>query len=209
MKPINRRWVLSAIAMVVGCGAENGQSSADNVGEVSQAVQLGDAVYDGPMAPTLCTVRDPTNGEVMRTHCCPDWETGKWHSFMIGANVGQNVWRCARIPFTNVSSLPVELSKGVVRSKNGVQFLTCPGGMGMVGLSYDTDPLADRTLRRVVCARLSARPPLAESTDFNGLDPSIPMHVCSPFVAGSGPFNAGLMTGISTTLSQNVLLCAS
>ena len=129
-------------------------------------------------------------------HCCPGWQTGQAHYVMVGLDVAQNKFRCARLPYEFLNTLAVELHSAT-RSKNGVSFSpACPAGMAMVGYHA--------AFGRVACSRVSGQGnQLFESVDFN---PPSGMQVCGAF-SDSPSYFGEAMIGIN--VPGNDYLCLS
>lgn len=191
--------VVAALTALAGCAGQD-PVAEEHIAQVGEELWLSGASYDPPsgFAPTQCTVTNPSTGETLTMHCCPDWQSGRRHMAMIGGNPASNVFKCARLATDFVSTLPVEMHNGT-RVKDGVTFLACPSRYVMVGLHA--------ALGRVACARApgalvveQVNGPPSATTDWSG------MHVCPP--ANPNPSYFGYaMAGIN--LSQNKFLCVS
>jgi hypothetical protein len=120
-----------------------------------------------------------SNGSTsVQMHCCPDG------SAMIGANVNQNVFKCAPL---HDQTGTITLDTGTQR--NGMH--SCPPGQVMVGLRADLNMLACRTVPSSSVA--------PERIDMSTQDGT--MHVCQSTLISEA------MTGIR--IDQNLLGCGA
>jgi hypothetical protein len=123
-----------------------------------------------------------SNGSTsVQMHCCPDGYA------MIGANVGQNVFKCAPL---HDQTGKVTLDTGTQR--NGMH--SCPLGQVMVGLRADLNMLACRTV---------PSSPIASGGERidPGTQDTYPMHVCQSTLISEA------MTGIR--IDQNQFACGT
>ncbi|RKI02568.1 hypothetical protein D7Y15_35235 [Corallococcus sp. AB030] len=154
---------LAAVTMLAGCGAAPEEERAEFDVEVAKSSLsfTGVPIYD---AGTRCTV----GGSTM--HCCP---TGY---AMIGAHLGSDVFKCARLSSTSGSRF---LDVGTTR--NGMH--ACPYGSVMVGLHVGNNHLACQSPGTSV---------VFETVDGSpGTSDTYPMHVCLAGGYAMSGINAG------------------
>ncbi len=125
---------------------------------------------------TQCTVSNGSTSDTM--HCCPSGYA------MVGAHIGQNVFKCGRIVSPNG---PAKLDTGTQR----YSMHACPYGSVMVGLDVGANRLA--------CQPTVTNTVVGEWLDTGSQD-LYPMHVCNPSDTSAG------MSGID--VGGNRLLCA-
>lgn len=162
-------WILTVITVSAGCGAPPEDEVEFDVEVAKSSLSFtGQVVYD---AGSRCTV----SGNTM--HCCPAGYA------MIGAHLGNDVFKCAQLSSTSGSRFI-----NVAGRRNGMH--ACPLGSVMVGLHVSNDYLA---------CQYPGTSAVSEYVDGNpGTNDSYPMHVC-----GSGGY---AMSGIH--VSNNLFNCA-
>jgi hypothetical protein len=181
---VKGKGVLSVLVMAylaaAMSGCSNGSASGEDVASQSDSLitTTSGTFYD---TGTQCTVGGTT------MHCCPNGYA------MIGAHVGQNVFKCAPLQFASgTRSLDTSTQRAGMHA--------CPYGQVMVGFHNGLNRLACQTLPGTsVSGEYTdpVPPPLFPNTPTQD---GYPMHVCSP--------NQGYtMSGIN--VGQNKFLCAS
>jgi hypothetical protein len=166
------------IPLGAACGGTD--APADHSQTQSQAIVEPETFYDGAFGvkPTQCTV----GGVSM--HCCPGG------TFMIGARIDQNVFKCATIGGFNTGLMgdifldpPAGQPAKQCVDSNGLSMHCCPQNQGnatvMVGLRADENILACQQIRNDFVGRDS----LAVFDPNPGNSPTqdaYPMHVCPP-----------------------------
>ena len=193
MRTVNRRWNIVgttfAAAMLLSCEGMEDPPNTEDVEVVMDPLQLIGPVND-PLFPggpvTVCTVGGVT------MHCCPNFQPGVPHYVMVGLNLAQNKFRCARLPNEFINTLAITLAPvNTTKLKDGITFSpACPGG-AMVGLHWD--------LKRVACTRVSAQGnQLIEQVDLTPPD-STGTKFCSP-VSNQPFYNGGAMVGMGSSI---------
>jgi hypothetical protein len=171
-----------AAGLNFGCSAQ-GPESPEDYGAVAQPLEFTSAIVYDPG--TVQYVYDPSTATWMGLHTCPSG------SVMIGAHIGNNVWKCAQVPAGSLGTPRID--RYTIR--NGMH--SCPIGQVMVGLHVGNNALACSTTNPAITVA-------HELTDGNPpTNDSYPMHVCKP-----NPFFANhstAMTGVH--IGNNVWTC--
>ncbi len=195
-------FVKATLAALIPVAAACGTAAPEDHSQTqSQAILEEGTFYDGAFGakPTQCTV----NGVSM--HCCPGG------SFMIGARIDQNVFKCATsgqaLSGTIFTDPPAGQPAKQCVSDSGVSMHCCPQLNGvatvMVGLRADENILACQQVKNDFVGQNSnavfdGDPPHAPTED------SYPMHVCPPPPQGQSSYG---LAGIR--IDQNEFVCVN
>jgi hypothetical protein len=182
--------IISALVMTTGCGAEDTGSESDDTASTLQRLEFTTGGTDSTTAiwtydsSTTKGIQDPGRPTFLTMHTCPT------DSVMIGAHIGNNVWKCAKVPSGSLGTPIVD--RTTVR--NGMH--ACPPGKVLVGLHVGQNAWA--------CAQASPAITTGhEITDGNPATTDGYMHVCPNHPFFSNHITA--MTGLH--IGNNIWTC--